>query len=406
MRKKFLACLLSAALVLQGCGTAGVKSTTETATDAETTTDATEAVEATKTGEFDSLSDSELPGYMEDAVYAQVVDGLSDEYLVENVQAVYVSQEYLDELSYNSQANIFFGYTLSELDEQFQGQKYVFALGDDNQTTVHAFEDYDDTYDKAIKNVAIGTGVVLVCVTVSVATGGTAPAVSFIFATAAKTGTAAALSGGAISAVVSGALTAIKTGGDVEESLKSAALEGSEAFKLGAIFGAVSGGVSATQGLSDSAAALAGEKLNGLTTEQAALVQQESGYPLEIVKRLNGWDEYEVYKSAGLKAEMVGDQLSLVQKIDLTHVDESGVTNLQRMLNGYAPLDANGKAYELHHIAQDADGALAILTEEQHRGEGTYKVLHMILEDSPVTHGSSWTTIRQNFWKNYAAQFV
>lgn len=46
-----------------------------------------------------------------------------------------------------------------------------------------------------LKNVAIGTGVILVCVTVSAVTAGAgAPAISLIFAASAKTGTIMALS--------------------------------------------------------------------------------------------------------------------------------------------------------------------------------------------------------------------
>jgi hypothetical protein len=399
MRCKLLVLLLSVALVLQGCGVRKTESTAATETVAVTADTSADGAEITKTGEFDSLSDEGLPEYMEDAVYSQRVDDLSDDYLVNNVQAIYVSQEYLDELSYNSQSNIFFGYTFAELEEQFEGQKYVYALDEDGKTTVHAFENYDDTYDEALKNVAIGTGVILVCVTVSVATAGTAPAASFIFACAAETGTKVALSSAAISAVTSGVMTAINTDGDVEAALKAAVRDGSESFKMGAICGVLSGGVSAASSI----ALFAGEELNGLTAVEAAQIQKESGYPPEVIKRLNSWDEYEAYKAAGLEAKMVGDQLSLVQEIDLDYVDEDGLTNLQRMQNGLAPLDENGKAYELHHIAQDADGALAILTQEQHRGEGAYKVLHKILEDSSVDHGSSWAKTRKTFWMDYAA---
>lgn len=49
-------------------------------------------------------------------------------FLSEDVSAVYVSQEYLTELAYNSQENVFFGYSLSGLDEYFQGTRYVFTV--------------------------------------------------------------------------------------------------------------------------------------------------------------------------------------------------------------------------------------------------------------------------------------
>ena len=138
--------------------------------------------------EFRRMGDAALLPYLENSLYEQLVSDLdSSDYFVENVQAVYISQEYLDELAFNSQENVYFGYTLSELNAQFQGEKYIFTLGENNETVVVPWTDYDDAYDRVIRNVAIGTGVILVCVTVSVVSAGVgAPAVSMIFAMAAK----------------------------------------------------------------------------------------------------------------------------------------------------------------------------------------------------------------------------
>ena len=69
---------------------------------------------------FTGMSDENLLPYIEDTVYSQLVTDLnSDEFFIEDVSAVYVSQEYLTELAYNSQKNVFFGYSLSGLDEYF-----------------------------------------------------------------------------------------------------------------------------------------------------------------------------------------------------------------------------------------------------------------------------------------------
>ena len=56
---------------------------------------------------------------------------------------------------------MYFGYTLSDITSEWGDTKYIFTVDDNGQTTVQAFEEYDDTYDKAIRNVAIGTGVFL-----------------------------------------------------------------------------------------------------------------------------------------------------------------------------------------------------------------------------------------------------
>ena len=206
--------------------------------------------------DFYGMNDPALLQYIEDTVYAGLVEEFSSEdYVIENVDAIYYSEDYLQEVAYNSKANIFFGYTLAELDEQFQGERYVFTLGDDGTTIVTPFEDYDDTYDKVIKNVAIGTGVILVCVTVSVVTGGVGAApVSMIFAASAKTGAIMALSSGGISAVAAGAITGIQTH-DKDQALKAAALQGSESFKWGAIFGTIAGGLSEANSLRNAAKA-------------------------------------------------------------------------------------------------------------------------------------------------------
>ena len=138
---------------------------------------------------FTSLSDPALLQYVEDSVYANLEGEFSsDDYIIEDVSAIYLSKEYLEEIAYNSQENIYFGYTLSELDAWFEGARYVFSLGDDGNTIVQPFETItDDTYSEVLKNVAIGTGVILICVTVSVVTAGAgAPVVSAVFAASVK----------------------------------------------------------------------------------------------------------------------------------------------------------------------------------------------------------------------------
>ena len=150
--------------------------------------------------------------YVEDNIYSDLVARFdSEDYIVESVNAVYVSEECLEEVAYNSKSNVYFGYTLEELDAQFEETRYIFSLGENGETVVEEFAEYDDTYDRVIKNVAIGTGVILVCVTVSVVSGGVgAPAaVSMIFASAAKAGTVYALSSGTISAVAAGTITGL-----------------------------------------------------------------------------------------------------------------------------------------------------------------------------------------------------
>lgn len=378
-----------------------VESTAETTAPAVT-------VNQEGTPAFTDLSDPELLYYIEDSVYADLVGELnSTKYFVENIDTVYISKEYLEEVAYNSQENIYFGYTLSELDSYFQGTRYVFALDENGQTIVQEFQEYDDTYDQVLKNVAIGSGVILVCVTVSIVTGGAgAPAVSLIFATSAKAGAIGALTDGVISGVSAGVVTGIQTK-DFDAALKSAALNASEGFKWGAIVGTITGGVSETTQYVKAMRALKGVPLNGITTQQAAAIQMESKYPLDVIKQFHSMEEYEVYKTAGLYTDMVNGQTALIRDIDLDYVSELGedqVTNLQRMQNGYAPIDpTTGKAYQLHHVGQSSNGTLAILTEAEHQGNSA--ILNIFGKDSEINR-NVFATIRQKFWKSYADLFV
>lgn len=198
---------------------------------------------ASQEEETESLSPSD-PAYLksvEDSVYAKLNEQLAtDDVKVESVEAIYYSKEYLEEMLYNSKSNIYFGYTLEELNQQFKGQRYVFQLSESGETEVVPFEDYDDSFERIIKNIATGSGVILVCATISIATGGT---VSAVFAAAATTGLKVGLSSALSTAVISGGLTAVNTG-DLKATIKQATLDSSEAFKWGAIVGSVSGGTS------------------------------------------------------------------------------------------------------------------------------------------------------------------
>lgn len=394
MREKLLAALMSGTLVLSGCSIPVHQDFADS--NSLETQQANLEVSAAQSGEFAKMSEEGLPEYIQDSVYEQVLSqGLPDGSIVENVQAVYISQEYIDELTYNSQSTVFFGYTIAELQNQFQGSKYVYTLGDGGQTTVHACQGYDDTYDQIIRNVAIGGGVILVCVTVSAATAGVAPACSMVFAIAASTGTKVALSGAAIGAITSGAATAILTDGDVEASVKAAALGGSEGLKVGAMMGTVGGGAA-------EAAGLKGASLNGLTMGEAAAIQRESKYPLDVVKQFKSVEEYNIYKDAGLKTAEVSGKTALVQDIDLTRIDEKGLTNLQRMQKGQPPLDPGGNAYELHHINQRADGTLAVLSMEEHRGKGVARILNTAGKSSEIDR-PAFETQKKQFWRDYAS---
>ncbi len=405
--KRLIAIVLSIAMILTGCAAPSTINSTEQ-TESAMKTEIVEVSEPETVGEtqntepepegaaqsisFSGLDDPVLLTYVENTVYEDLISELnSDEYFVEKMEAVYLSKEYIEELAYNSQSNVFFGYTIEELEEEFQGKRYVFTLDDDGQTTVVELEEvYDDTYDQVIKNAVIGNGVILVCVTVSVATTSVTPAVSMIFAASAATGTMFALESGAISFAAASLARGYQTH-DFNEALKAGTLAASDGFKWGAIIGAATGGVVETL-------ALKGATLNGLTMNEAAAIQRESKWPLDAIKSFHSTKEYKIYKDANLVPMQFSDGTwAFIRKINWNTIDSYGRTNAQRVARGLAPIDLTGKPYELHHIGQKADSPLAILTYAEHHSSSNYSTLHYAEEGKNVAD-DIWATQKKEFW--------
>lgn len=344
--------------------------------------------------EFRGMNDPSLLPYMEDALYDGLLTALDGgDYAVEDVRAVYISQEYLDELAYNSQANLFFGYTIAELDAQFEGTRYVFTLDEHNETGVKPFEAHeDDTYTRVLKNVAIGAGVILICVTVSVLSAPGAPAVSLIFACAAKTGTALAMKGGAMGFLTAGVLEYMQTG-NLEKAFDAGLLKGSEGFKWGAIGGSLIGGAQGKAVLS----ALRREMHIG--SNDVKRIQKEEQYSLSFIYSVRSMEEYEIYRKAELVEYRLetGEHVLLPKEFNFNTVDpHTQMTNLELMAKGYNPVDPSGVKYEWHHVGQKTDSPLALLTRAQHHDN--HGILHPSGEISEVhTPGNekAWTQLRK-----------
>lgn len=395
--KRIIALFLCAAIFLTSCSQSQPQETNPDSTPDNTSSETVEPVVwEDAEPHYNALDDTLLLAHIEDLIYADTITALdSEEYFVESVNAVYISKEYLEEVAFNSQSNIYFGYTLDELNALFQGTRYIFTLGENGNTTVQELQEIEDVNTETIlKNVAIGTGVILVCVTVSVVSAGVgAPAVSMIFAVSATTAETMALSSAAFGGISAGIVRGIQTG-DFNEAIEAAALSGSEGFKWGAITGAVLGGTG-------EAFLLKAATQNGLTMNQAAIIQADSGLPIDVISQMHSLDEYLVYKDAGLKPIMVNGRTALVQNIDLDYIsqlpDGTEVTNLVRMQKGYAPLDpTTGKAYQLHHIGQKADATLAVLTESQHQGNAA--ILNIFGKESEIVR-PEFATTRKEFWE-------
>lgn len=355
--------------------------------------------EMIKDMKFSGLDDNNLVSLVKNNIYANLVNKIDGErYFIQNIEGKFFSKEYIEDLEFNSKKNIYFGYNLKTLEDQFDGKKYIFSF-ENNKTIVKEFEKYNNTFDQVVKNVAIGTGIILISITISTFTTSSSPAVSLIFAISGKDATKLALSTATISGISSAVITGIETKGNMNSILESLVLDASKGFKFGALLGTISGGMSG----SSIAKSFKGVELNGLTLKEAGLIQKESGYPIDVIKDFKSIDEYKIYKKAGLKPMIINGKTALVRKIDLKYTSNLGdkaVTNLERMKKGYPPIDSStGKAFQLHHINQDSNGTLAILKIKEHLGNS--RVLNSVGKKSEIDR-QEFEIVKKSFWKTYA----
>ena len=335
--------------------------------------------------EYAMLSEPSQQELIEEQVYNQLREALGEDYLID-VQAFYESREAIEEGLYNSKESEYFGFLLSEVDAEFKETPYVFCIDENGETVVKELVPYDDTWEKVLTNVAIGTGVILVCVTVSSLTVTAAPAVHLIFSYAAKEATRVGLKTAATAGIKT-AVTTYLTTGDMEVSLKKAALDASEGFKWGTIGGAIEGSVAKTINLAGL------KRATKMSMNDIADIQMHSNFTDTTIKKIHSMDEFKVYQDAHLvEYQIQGRTFLLPEDLDLNFVDPAtGLTNGQLIANGYNPVDRMGMKYHLHHVGQKKNSPLALLTQEQHNSNDS--ILHV--EDvSEVRPGG-----KKNFWK-------
>ena len=141
-----------------------------------------------------------------------------------------------------------------------------------------------------------------------------------------------------------------------------------------------------------------------LTAEEKLGIEKESGWPSDVVDNIRSYDEYNIYRDAGLQVVEIGDNTALIRNdIDWNMVDEKGKTNEERIERGLAPIGKDGNLIELHHIGQHQDSPLAELTFKEHRCDGNYSILHDRTMATEVHgEGNTWQQQRQDYWKSRA----
>ncbi len=81
-------------------------------------------------------------------------------------------------------------------------------------------------------------------------------------------------------------------------------------------------------------------------------------------------------------------------------VDKSTAQNQERMGQGKAPLDKDGKPVELHHEGQTQNGPVKEMTQQEHRGGENFAKNHTNTGQQPSQiNRSEAAKARRQHWK-------
>lgn len=233
MRSKAISIPLCLALVLQGCG---VPAQTGNGSDPATPQESAQPV----ADNDQKMSDADFVKKLEDAIYQLIVKDLDEngnrkDLQVQDVKAVYLSKEYLEQYAYNTKETKFFGTTLGELEKKFDKQKYVFDIDENGKTVSHAVDDFDNTFDEVTQAALLGTGAILISVTIICATGG-APVTALVACTA-NSAPAITANQAHLALLAASSAIAIFDDGDVGNAAKDIAFDTGSDFVMQAIGG-------------------------------------------------------------------------------------------------------------------------------------------------------------------------
>lgn len=130
-------------------------------------------------------------------------------------------------------------------------------------------------------------------------------------------------------------------------------------------------------------------------------IKEKSNYSDKINEYITTEEELDIYKQEGLEESEINGRVVLKDNsIDPDLKDSEGRTNLERMEKGLAPLDENGKPYNLHHIGQKPDSPLAELKSSTHSKNDS--VLHDKSNKTEIHNsdsGVNWDKQRSDYWK-------
>ena len=140
------------------------------------------------------------------------------------------------------------------------------------------------------------------------------------------------------------------------------------------------------------------EKFKGteFTKEDKKKLKDETGWSDEIINSIQTLEEAEVLKKANLVDVEINGKKCLIKKdINMKQTDDKGRTNMDRMKQGFAPLDKKGRSIELHHIGQDKESPLAELTSDEHDKIPNYPGSDVHKDENKT----NWHEERKEHWK-------
>lgn len=154
---------------------------------------------------FTGINDPALRDYLSEKITLLLGDTLSEDMEVVSVETKYLSKEYLEELRYNSEMNVFFGYTAAELSEMLSGDMVYLTIDQDGEVSAQEVQEGEkkDYLQKLIHIVSDPRSIMLISVVLKkVHTGN--PIADVILSVCADTAEEYAASGDVLSSVVSG----------------------------------------------------------------------------------------------------------------------------------------------------------------------------------------------------------
>jgi len=132
------------------------------------------------------------------------------------------------------------------------------------------------------------------------------------------------------------------------------------------------------------------------------LGHSELGSTERIASKTAGNLTEQLAAKSGFKVvEFQGRRVYIKADIDLTLTDAKGMANLERMQHGLAPIGADGKSINLHHMLQLEPGPMLEINQTLH--QAYTKQLHGLVEDgasfrnNPILR-NDFSKFKKDFW--------